>query len=240
MGAETKQSRTQRVTRVLCAAEPRGSADAIDALVHAAGDLDVQAIALVGDLTSGGGDARADYRGVFRALGRANLPAFWVPGPADAPVEHYLREAHNIEIVHPFLHGVHGSAAFASGSVLVAGFGGEVDDDPEGARDERQRLRYPRWEAEYRLKVLGELGELEHMLIFATPPAHKGLGAPGSEAVAELISTYRARLAVVGGPRTSEVLGRTMVVAPGSIAEGQYAIADLKSHEVEMLDLVAA
>jgi uncharacterized protein len=235
MGAETKQSRTQRVTRVLCAAEPRGSADAIDALVHAASDLDVQAIALVGDLTSGDDHARADYRGVFRALGRAGLPAFWVPGPADAPVEHYLREAHNIEIVHPFLHGVHGSVAFASGSVLVAGFGGEVDDDPEGARDEQQRLRYPRWEAEYRLKALErELSEVpELILLFATPPAHKGLGIEGSEALAELAATYRARLVVCAGSPRTMMIGRTLVVAPGPLVDGACAVADLHARTVE-------
>jgi uncharacterized protein len=235
MGAETKQSRPQRVTRVLCAAEPRGSADAIDALVRAAGDLDVQAIALVGDLTSGGGDARGDYRGVFRTLGRAGLPAFWVPGPADAPVEHYLREAHNSEIVHPFLRGVHGSVAFASGSVLVAGFGGEVDDDPEGARDERQRLRYPRWEAEYRLKALArEFSEYpELILLFATPPAHKGLGVEGSEALAELAATYRARLVVCAGSPGTMMIGRTLVVAPGPLADGACAVADLHARTVE-------
>jgi Icc-related predicted phosphoesterase len=176
---------------------------------------------------------------VFRALGRAGLPAFWVPGPSDAPVEHYLREAYNIEIVHPLLHGVHGSVAFASGNVLVAGFGGEVDDDPEGERDEQQRLRYPRWEAEYRLKALErELSELpELILLFSTPPAHKGLGTAGSEALAELATTHRARLVVCAGTPATMMLGRTLVVAPGSLADGSYAVADLHSRTAELSEL---
>lgn len=240
MGIATEQNRPKRVTRVLCAADPRGSQEAIEALVRAAvADLDVQAIALVGDLSGGGHDARAEYRAVLRTLGRAGLPAFWVPGRSDAPVGDYLREAHNIEIVHPFLHGVHGTVAFASGQVIVAGFGGEVDDDPEGPRDEQERLRYPRWEAEYRLKALErELSELpELILLFSTPPAHKGLGAEGSEALTELAATHRARLVVCGGPPGTMMIGRTLVVAPGSLADGSYAVADLHSRTAELAEL---
>lgn len=228
------------VTHVLCAADPGGSEEAHARLLQVAADRPVQLILIAGGLGRGDG-TRERYRKLFRTLGQSRIPTYWVPGRDDAPVSDYLREAAGVETILPFLRGVHGTAAVVPGGhFAIAGMGGEIDDDPDAPRDESERLRYPRWEAEYRLKVLGELGELERMLIFATPPAHKGLGAPGSETVAELISTYRARLAVVGGPRTSEVLGRTMVVAPGSIAEGQYAIADLKSHEVEMLDLVAA
>jgi Icc-related predicted phosphoesterase len=240
MRPDTRHTRPQRVTRVLCAAAPRGSAEAIDALLRAAADHDVQAIALVGDLSGDGEDRAGDYRSVFRALGRSELDTYWVPGPSDAPVEDYLREAHNIEIVFPFLHGVHGTVAFAPGTVLVAGLGGEVDDDPAGRRDELQRLRYPRWEAEYRLKLIGrELSEHEQMLIllFATPPAHKGRGTGGSEALAELAETHRARLVVCGGERGTMTLGRTLVVAPGSLADGSYAVADLHARTAELAEL---
>jgi Icc-related predicted phosphoesterase len=227
-----------RVTRILCAAEPRGSAEAIDGLAQAFGEVDAHAIALVGDL-SGGEDHRADFRNLFRALGRAGHHTFWVPGPSDAPVEDYLREAHNIELVYPFMHGVHGTAAFAPGDVLVAGFGGEVSDDPASPRDEMQRLLYPRWEAEYRLKLLQrELVKHDHpVLLFATPPAHKGLGTAGSEALAELATTHRARLIVCGGERGTMTLGRTLVVAPGSLADGHYAVVDLHAHTAEMAEL---
>jgi Icc-related predicted phosphoesterase len=228
----------QRVTQVICAAEPQGSAQAIERLLEAARDHDVQAVVLVGDL--GGGDDRpASYRSVFRALGTADLPAYWIPGPDDAPVGDYLREAHNIEVVYPFLHGVHGTVAFAPGHVLVAGMGGEVSDDPDESRDELQRLRYPRWEAEYRLKLLRELDEHQLMLAFHTPPAHKGRGVAGSEVLAELVNTHRPRLVVCGGDRGTEMLGRSLVVAPGRLHDGQYAVADLHSHDVEMQELTA-
>jgi Icc-related predicted phosphoesterase len=228
---------SQRVTRILCAAEPRGNADAIERLLQTAAERGVQAVAVVGDLAAVGSES---YRAVFRAMGSSGLPVFWVPGPDDAPVGDYLREAHNIEMVHPELHGVHGTAALApDGHALFAGIGGQIDDDPGAAREEVEGLRYPRWEPEYRLKILSEFRELQPILLFWTPPAHKGLNVPGSDVLAELTATYRARLVVCGGERASETLGRTLVVAPGSILDGHYAVVDLEAHEVEFGELTA-
>ncbi|MEA2231509.1 MAG: uncharacterized protein QOD83_1325 [Solirubrobacteraceae bacterium] len=222
----------RRVTRVLCAGDPRGDGDAVARLADVAGEHDAQAIALVGDLTADGDSA--GYRAVFKALGKTGLPSFWVPGPADAPVAGYLREAHNMEVVFPFLHGLHGTVAFADGHVLFAGIGGEISDDPHAPREEIERLSYPRWEAEYRLKLVRELDEHQLVLMFWSAPAHKGLGIGGSEEVAELIATYRPRLAVCAGEPGSQLIGRTQIVSPGSLADGQWAIADLHTHEVEL------
>jgi uncharacterized protein len=227
-----------RVTRVICAADPQGSEEAVQGLVQATEERDAHAIALVGDLSDQG--RPESYQPVFRALGRGRHPAYWVPGPGDAPVDDYLREAANIEIPFPYLHGVHGTAAFAPGYVLFAGLGGEVSDDPDASREENDALRYPRWEPEYRLKLLRELKDYELVLLFATPPAHKGRGTAGSEVLAEMINTHGPRLVVTGGERGTEMLGRSLVVAPGSLAEGEYAIADLHSQEVELEQLAAA
>ena len=82
-------------------------------------------------------------------------------------------------------------------------------------RLEGERLRYPAWEVEYRLKTIGELKDYEKVFLFATQPAHKGLHAAGSETLAELINTYRPQLAVVAGNGVAETrLGRTLVVCP--------------------------
>jgi uncharacterized protein len=229
-----------RVTRVICAADPRGSGETVECLLEATAERNAHAVSLVGDLSDRKGSPEG-YRAVFRALGMGGVPAYWIPGPADAPVAHYLREAQNIEVVFPLLHGVHGTAAFApDGHVVFAGVGGEISDDPDASRDELDRLRYPRWEAEYRLKLLSELGEHELVLMFWTSPAHKGRGAPGSEVLAELVSTYRPRLVVCDGERGAHMLGSSMVVAPGSLQEGHYAMADLHAHEVELEQLATA
>jgi Icc-related predicted phosphoesterase len=227
----------RRLSRVLCASDPRGSADALDSLGDLAKNGDVQAIAIAGDL--GIGEDRSDsYRALFRTLGSIGLPAYWVPGPNDAPIADYLREAHNMELVFPLLRGLHGTAALSPDAhVLMGGMGGHVSDDPEAPREEISALRYPRWEAEYRLKILREFDELLTVLLFATPPAHRAHGDRGSDGIKELVGTYRPRLVVCGGERSSELIGRSVVVAPGSLAEGQYAIADLHSHEVRMAEI---
>jgi Icc-related predicted phosphoesterase len=229
----------ERVTRILCAAEPRGSTDAVERLRDVAADRAVDATVVVGDL-GGGPDRRESYRSVFRALVEYRSPVYWVPGAGDAPIGVYLREAYNIEVVSPLLRAVHGTLAFTPGQPVVAGMGGEISDDPHATRDEVERLRYPRWEAEYRLKILAEHAEHERVLIFATPPAHKGRGIPGSEAVAELINTHRPRLVVCGGERRTEILGRSTIVAPGGLTDGHYAVADIHSHEVVLGELAAA
>jgi Icc-related predicted phosphoesterase len=231
---------TKRVTRVLCAASPRGSRQAIERLHEIADDRDAHAIVVVGDL--GIGELRREsYRALFRALAGDRRPAYWVPGSQDAPIGDYLRETHNIEVVHPFVRGVHGTPAFTPGGhILVAGLGGEISDDPEAPREEIERLRYPRWEAAYRLKLLAEFGEHERLLAFATPPAHKGTGEPGSEVVTELVATWRPRIVVCPGPRPPEMIGRSLVVAPGSLADGHFAVADVGSRDVDFGQLAAA
>jgi Icc-related predicted phosphoesterase len=234
---------SERMTRILCAASPNGDEHAIERLLQAADHHAAHAVALVGDLQGAaeGAAATAGYRKVFAALAHGGRPAYWVPGPGDAPVERYLREAHNIEVVATTLRGVHGTAALTpDGHTVVAGFGGQVSDDPAARRDEVGTLHYPRWEPEYRLKILGELDEHRVVMLFATPPAHKGRGGEGSEALTELIATHRARLVVSGGNRSVELIGRTLVVAPGSLAAGHYAIADLEAQTAEMQELAAA
>jgi Icc-related predicted phosphoesterase len=220
-----------RISRILCMSSPRGDGDAIASVGDALPGNGVDAVCVVGDLAGVGRPVDA-YRSVFKALAGLDKPVYWVPGVHDAPVGDYLREAHNMEIVFPRLHGVHGSTSLTSdGHTVVAGLGGEVVDDPDAPREEIAMLRYPRWEAEYRLKAIDGLDEHQVVLLFATRPAHKGRGTGGSEALAELVATHRARLCVCGGWRGTELIGRTLVVAPGEVGEGHYAIADLEARE---------
>lgn len=220
----------EHVSRILCAGQPNGSVEGIERLLEVAAQGGAQAIALVGDL----GDAHDGPGDVLHALARSQQPVYWVPGPGDAPAARYLRESYNMEVASPQLRGVHGTAALAPDAlVAVAGMGGAISDDPDVLREEDASLRYPRWEAIYRLKILDVLDYNELVMLFATPPAHKGRNLPGSDAVAELIGTYRPRLAVTGGDPRIEEIGRSLVVAPGSLAEGSYVFADLHARTAE-------
>ena len=222
-----------QVTRIVASSEPRGLSEEVERLLEAARRDGAKALALLGDLGAEG-EAR-EYAGVLRTVGRANLPAFYVPGAGDVPFGKYLREAHNTEVVFPFLHGVHGTFAFAPGYVIFAGLGGEIADDPRHEREELERLSYPGWEVEYRLKMLRELKDYRKVFLFVTPPAHKGLQEGGSETLAELVKTYAPRLVLTGGEDyRRDLLGTSLVVAPGRLSEGGYALIDLLEGEVEL------
>jgi uncharacterized protein len=227
----------QGVRKLVAVAGIGGEVDSLEQLFGEMSERGADAIAVVGDL--GAPWSKADtYRTIFRALGKADRPTFWVPGPTDAPLRDYLRESYNMEIAYPFLHGVHGTVALAPGDVLFAGMGGAISDDPETIRAEEALVRYAGWEVEYRLKIIREFDVDEQVFLFTTPPAHKGLREPGSEVLAELIKTYNPRLAIVGGEESAqEELARTLVVCPGRLDHGHYAIVDLRTRSVEAATL---
>ena len=202
-------------------------------MLEAVGQDEAQALALLGDLGAEG-EVR-EYAAILRTVGRANLPAFYIPGPGDAPFGKYLREAHNTEVVFPSMHGVHGTFALAPGYQLpFAGMGGEIVDDPHHEREELEQLSYPGWEVEYRLKILRELEDYPKVFLFGTPPAHKGLREGGSEVLAEVVKTYAPALVLTGGGGFhGEQLGTSLMVSPGTLSEGEYALVDLSEREVE-------
>jgi Icc-related predicted phosphoesterase len=187
----------------------------------------------VGDL--GQAWSKSDtYRAIFKTLGESRRPTYWVPGPIDAPLSDYLREAYNMELVFPLLRCVHGTVALGPGHMLFAGLGGDIVDDPDAMRGEEAYLEYAGWEAEYRLKALRDFDEHERIFLFTTPPAHKGVRTGGSEVLAELIKTHRPRLVVVAGDEpANQQLGTSLVVCPGRLGGGNHAVVDLRSAAVE-------
>jgi uncharacterized protein len=227
----------QGVRKLVAVAGIGGEIHPLEQLLEEVRRSDADAVAVVGNL--GAPWSKADtYRTIFRLLGEEDRPTFWVPGPADAPLGDYLRESYNMEIAYPHLHGVHGTVALGPGNVLFAGMGGEVGDDPETMRVEEALVRYPGWEVEYRLKVIPEFDAPERIFLFTTPPAHKGLHEPGSEVLAELIKTYNPRLVIVAGEEpTNKELARTLIVCPGRLGHGQYAVVDLRARSVETATL---
>jgi Icc-related predicted phosphoesterase len=215
------------MNKLAAVSEIRGALDRLDRVLGELPARGADAVAVVGDLGAPSTKPE-EYRAIFKALGRAGLPVFWVPGATDAPLHRYLPEAFNLEIAFPSLRAVHGTVAFGPGNVAFAGMGGEIVDDPQAVAVEEAPLRYPGWEVEYRLKILRELDDRLHVFLFSTPPAHKGLHEPGSEVLAELIKTYNPRVAVIGGDRAAQLrLGDTLVVCPGRLDRGEYAIVDL-------------
>jgi len=223
----------KHVSKVLATSEPLGHLEEVERLAKKVADTDTEAIAVLGSLASKSVTPRA-YGKLFKMLAETGLPTFYIPGPEDVPIDEYLREAANIEIVYPSLRGVHGTFAIAPGYIVFTGLGGTVIDDPQMRREELETLRYPGWEVEYRLKFLEELKDYQKVFLFSTPPEHKGFHEPGSATLAALIKSYKPRLVLVNGKEPKrELLGTSLVVMPGSLAEGNFSIIDLHQHAVE-------
>jgi len=175
---------------------------------------------------------------------------FYIPGPQDVPLYQYLREAYNIELVFPMLKGVHGKVAFGPGHIAFVGMGGHILDDEHVTPEEHEELRYPGWMVEYELKILNELkdyvkvflfSELKDyvkVFLFSTPPSHKGMNRDGSATLEELIKTFAPVVAIVNDKEFyHEFLGTTLVVSPGKLSEGDYAVIDLRRRKVETGDV---
>jgi len=222
-----------RLATVHALANVRGDVERLTEALAAIPADDASAVVLVGDISSDG--SAESFRAVLRTLGEADQRVYWVPGASDAPVTHFLRESYNVEVVFPKLRNVHGTFAFAPGYVLLAGMGGEITDDPEAAREERERLRYPGWEAELRFKPLAELDDHPRLFLFSTRPRHKGQQEQGSQTVAELINTFRPRTVIVpagGGDTWSELLGSSHVVSVADFATAGPVAVDVTTGEV--------
>ena len=180
------------------------------------------------------------YERFFDSLGNLDLPVYTVPGRMDAPLHRYEKAARDHEITFPKIRSVHQGFAFFHEYEIV-GLGGEIT---EHDREDFFILRYPRWEAEYSLKFVFDLKPRQLLMLFHTPPRSGefdlvGGRYIGSEVVTDLIKTFNPRYAFVGTlptPRKGWV-GDTLVVAPGALAQGYYAVVDLTDRSVEFGDL---
>lgn len=79
-----------------------------------------------------------------------------------------------------------------------------------------------------------ETKDYQKIFLFHTPPTHRGPHEGGSEVLAELAKTYTPRLVLTGGEAFGqEYLGTSLVVAPGRLSEGRYALVDLHEREAQ-------
>jgi Icc-related predicted phosphoesterase len=228
---------SKAATKIIVASRPNGDVRAVQSLVREARIRGAEAIALLGSLTPKNAERKL-YGRVLTALAEDGCPAFYIPGPEDAPFTDFLREAANFEIVYPHLRGVHGTFALDHGHTVWSGVGGTVEDDPHTIRDETESLRYPGWEVEYLLKFLRELKDYEKVFLFTSHPEHKGLHEKGSAILAGIIKTHNPRLVLIAGrEQNREMIGTSQVIVVGSLAEGNYTFVDLRKGHVAFATL---
>lgn len=181
-------------------------------------------------------DAQSVIR-FFRALNQLGTPVFLVPGRNDAPERFFLQAAFNSEIVEPHIHLVHRSFAPLGAGYVVVGFGGEITANE---RETELFLRYPAWEAEFALDFMRHLEQDKILLTHMPPTENAETPPPGAGAVSHMIKTYAPQFAVASRPngeKGKSTVANTIVLFPGRLANGDYAILDTKERSVEFGNL---
>ncbi|MGC9318457.1 MAG: metallophosphoesterase [Armatimonadota bacterium] len=177
------------------------------------------------------------YAEFHNTLRPSPFPIFGVPGNMDAPEGRYLTCSLAGEGADSPLEVVHRSIARCD-DWTICGLGGEITD---ADREELLVLQYPRWEALHQLRIL-EFVEGPTIMVLHTPPIAEVVdrdngGHKGCQVVNELIHTFRPELAVCGHAHDAaghEMVASTHVVNPGALKNGNYAVIDLDSMEVEL------
>ncbi len=177
------------------------------------------------------------YEAFFDEMGKLDVPVMVVPGHLDAPERLYFQAALNHEVVAPNIDMIHHSfVPLPSENLVVAGFGGGLSED---LRENRFVLVYPDWEAEFAFEFLRHI-EHEPILVFHTPPRRENLDLEngqhiGRHVIEEIIKTYRPRFAFCGSALDGQgtaMIGTTLVVNPGPLARGHYALVNTRTKEI--------
>ena len=186
------------------------------------------------------GEDYALYAEFYAILRPVPFRIYAVPGNMDAPEGRYIATGMGSEGSEAAVEIVHRSVA-RRGEWVFAGVGGEIT---EADREEMLVLRLPRWEAEHSFRVY-DCVEGSRIMVLHTPPVGEvvdrdGNKHKGSQVVNDLIHHWRPSLAVCGHAHDaagSELVGNTLVVNPGALKTGRFAVVDLEGRDVELLEL---
>ncbi len=227
---------------VMAIGDLNGDFTYVDRLPEVVKNADIEGVVFAGNILAGARGQRDEARSFsrfFGALGSLKVPAFVVPGKNDAPERFFLQAAFNAEVVDAGVYMVHRSFAPLGRNYLVSGCGGEITD---GKRDNESFLMYPAWEAQFSLDFLRHVKQ-EKLLIFHNAPEEQfddAAPAKGHQAISQMIKNYSPRFAVCcrgGGPKGKLVLGSTLVVCPGPLSDGYYAVLDILERKAVFGDL---
>ncbi len=175
----------------------------------------------------------------FQTLGGLKVFSAIIPGPGDIPLQDFLRMGMHAEIEFPGVHLVHATVAQKE-NVAICGVGGLLVEDIQPQIESSSSTL-----AKYFLRSLWNVAQpCKILLLSAPPPGYLG-GHAGSRMTSLFIDSYHPTLCVVGGNserRGSERVASTLVINPGSLAEGHAVWLDLRQaaeNQVELLDFHA-
>ena len=180
-------------------------------------------------------EARA-YRRFIEELARFRGTVRVVPGHRDAPFDSFLRSVLREARAAPHVGLVHQSFINAGRDFVLVGFGGDITADE---RETGLVNRFPAWEMEYHFEIMEHLPQ-EPILLTHYPPLAEETDVMdgrhvGSPELRELIENYRPAYVFCGhahGSQGIEAVGESIIINPGTITEGNYAILNTRKETV--------
>ncbi len=176
------------------------------------------------------------YRRFMEELARFRGTVRVVPGHKDAPLDSFLRSTLREARPAPHVSLVHQSFINAGRDFVLVGFGGDITADE---RETGLVNRFPAWELAYHLEVMRHLPQ-EPILLTHYPPLAEDVDVmdgrhAGSPELRELIESYRPAYVFCGHAHRSqgiEAVGNSIIINPGTITEGNYAILNTRKETV--------
>lgn len=176
------------------------------------------------------------YRRFIEEVGRFQGTVRIVPGHRDAPLSAFLRVVLKDAAAGSQVGLVHQSFINVGRDFVLVGFGGDITEDE---RETEVVNCFPGWELSPFLEILEHLPQ-DPILLTHYPPLAETIdlvdGAHvGSPLLREMIDRHRPAYVFCGHTHSSqgiEAIGRTVVVNPGSLALGNYAIVNTRKETV--------
>lgn len=179
------------------------------------------------------------YRIFCQTLDSLGIPVLLVPGHLDAPEERFflfMQQAaflsDNIVLLHENVTRVE--------KFIFTGFGGEITP---GDKEDYFLLKYPRQECIFGTRRMRFLNP-PRIIIFHSPPISKldledgqHRGAPFVNEIIDAVAPSFLFCGHVPKAWGMEKIGETLVVNPGALALGQYALVDTQEKSVQFLTL---
>ncbi len=176
------------------------------------------------------------YRHFLEEIARFRGLVRIVPGHRDAPYSTFLRAVLSENAAAPRVGLAHQNFINVGRDFVLVGFGGDITSDD---RETGLANRFPEWEAAYSLDILERLSQ-DPILLTHYPPRADTLDLVdgehvGSPLLREVIDRCRPAYVFCGHAGASqgiEAMGRTVVINPGSLARGDYAIVNTRKETV--------
>ena len=214
--------------RILVASDIHGSVEAAVKIRLGSREWKAELIVVCGDITHFGNVCQAQE--ILNEVCASNVPVLFVPGNCDSPSLATLRDSGRIHNIH--------KRTEIIGGICFGGVGGA----PPTTFDTPFELSEIRIRELLDLISSGLKSCFRSVLVTHSPPANTALDLTrlglhaGSESIRDFIEEEQPALVLCGHIHESKAkdnLGRSLMLNPGSIRNGSYAVVDF-SEEVEV------